>query len=350
MYFVRWFFNPLCIYIFTYGIPLLLILSLSVVEAYDRKIAITYIESWRGERSFANRLKKACETLHWQADLWEVEDQKQLFETAYDFVIHLVPHFSPHPSAKNYLALFDPCHHYFDAEGRLLDEYSDFDGYLLTYRRDQNDINFSSERSPPTMVWYPTVYKTPFKEVNPSTLFYMCAGWGRRSNDNRYIKFLRYISTMSYSRFYGPERFKDFFPKSYKGTIPFEDEYLLEKIAESGVYLLLHSETHLEYGIPSGRIFEAVAASALVISDNNRFVRENFGDSVLYIDVNATGKQIFRQINQHMAWISSHKREAKKMAQQSHNILTKKFLLEEQLLRLGDFHDRISSSYLRCNE
>ena len=101
---------------------------------------------------------------------------------------------------------------------------------------------------------------------------------------------------------------------------------------------MLHSESHHKYKIPSGRIFEAVAASAVVITDRNPFVMEHFGDSLLYIDQTLSGDEMFNQIDAHVMWIQNHPEEALEMAKRAHQIFEEKFLLEQQLLQFDEFH------------
>lgn len=324
----------------------ILFAALFVAEADggERHIAITSHKAWKGEHSLAHRIQHAADRLGWKADLRAGEAVQEIYSKEYDFVIHLVPGVALHPTAKNYLAIFDPYNHYFESSGYLKMEYRFYDGYLLTYEPGVGDKNFSNRYSPPHLRWYPTVYDVAYKKVNPKYLFYICSTWGNRRNDSRYQTLLNFLEKGGYARFYGDVKVGEQYPKSFKGPIPFMGDHLYKAIQEAGIYLLLHSEFHLKYGLPSGRIFEAAASSAVILSDNNAFIKEHFGDSVLYIDVDASGESMFEQVERHMRWIRLHKKQAARMAKRSHAIFKEKFLLEMQMVRLGEFHDRIKGS------
>lgn len=197
------------------------------------------------------------------------------------------------------------------------------------------------------MRWYPTVQKLEYQTTDPSHLFYICCTWGNRFQDEKFRRCLRLLDKEPYVRFYGSPLFQVLYPQSYQGTIPYDDESLYEIAAQAGVTLVLHSSDHNAYGLPSGRIFEAAAASTVIICDQNAFVRENFGDSVLYINTDEDGESIFNQIQRHMDWIKDNRTEALEKAKKANAIYKEKFLLEDQLLRLEEFHDRLSLLPLR---
>jgi hypothetical protein len=68
------------------------------------------------------------------------------------------------------------------------------------------------------------------------------------------------------------------------------------------------------YGIK----LETVAASAVVISDNHPFVKEHFGDSVFYVDQDASAEEMFHQIDNRVKWIHEHPKEALQKAKAAH--------------------------------
>jgi len=141
----------------------LLAVACSVLNASERHIAILVRPNYRGEISFAFRIKSACENIHWDADVLLIQHSKKLKKNRYDFVINLVPGTYKHPKCKNYLAIFDPVHHYFDEKGFLKKEYQSYDGYLLTYSPDScgnGEKSFANRRKFPYMLWYPTAKKT----------------------------------------------------------------------------------------------------------------------------------------------------------------------------------------------
>jgi spore maturation protein CgeB len=127
-------------------------------------------------------------------------------------------------------------------------------------------------------------------------------------------------------------------PNCYRGFIKSDGLSLIKTMNKCGVTLILHAPDHYLGHTPTARIFEAAAASTVIISDKNPFVERNFGDSVLYIDHEKTSDEIFDQINNHMKWITANPEEAKNLARRSHEIFIKKFTLEAQLLKLLDLH------------
>lgn len=106
--------------------------------------------------------------------------------------------------------------------------------------------------------------------------------------------------------------------------------------------LLLHSQQHLEGGAPTGRIFEAAAANTVIISDKHPFIMQQFGDNVLYIDMEQTGEEIFAEIDSHIQWVKDNPEKSKEMANNCHQILLEKFTLEAQLQKLIDLNDELN--------
>lgn len=101
---------------------------------------------------------------------------------------------------------------------------------------------------------------------------------------------------------------------------------------QHGISLVLHNGGHLQNKAPSGRIFEAAAAAAVIISDEHAFVKREFKNSVLYIDHRKF--DLFSQIEKHMQWIKANPEKARAMAEKAHQIFLQKFTLEDQLNHL----------------
>lgn len=122
--------------------------------------------------------------------------------------------------------------------------------------------------------------------------------------------------------FYGPEKFGGIRPwegfKNYAGMIPLDGKSVIEKISESGVALCLSSIAHLEFDVVTSRLFEALAAGAVIISDGNKFVKTHFGDSVYYVDMSQP-EMAFQQIKTIMAEIRNKPEIAFQMALEAHN-------------------------------
>lgn len=323
---------------------ILWMLFASCLFSGERKIALLVKKDFNGELAFAHRVRAACKNLAWTADLIYIEQPDELQKTKYDMVINLVPGTYSHPNCGNYLAVFNPAHHFFSKNRFLKPKYQSYDGYLLTYPNlpFKKRKSFLDRRRFPFMSWYPTGPKKEYRVNEPNSLFYICCWWGNRFQDEKFKQLLKALDQEPYMRFYGHTMFQSYYPKSYRGPIPYEEDSLYNTIAEAGVVLILHSAEHNKYGVPSGRIFEAAASSSVIICDLNAFVKKHFGDSVLYIDTAQDASSILEQIRSHMNWIGSHKMEALEKAKMSHAIYNEKFSLEDQLLRLEKFHEKLS--------
>jgi hypothetical protein len=134
-----------------------------------------------------------------------------------------------------------------------------------------------------------------------------------------------------FTDFHGPRRFGGIEPwhgfTSYRGDIPLDGRSVLTRIADCGVSLAISSAAHLRYGIVSNRIFEAVAAGSVVISDDNDFVRRNFGDSVLYVDT-ADPAICYAAICEAMAKLKADPAGAYELACRSQRIFRERLTLD----------------------
>lgn len=322
----------------------LLILTICTsLSAADRHIALMIRDDFRGEVSFAHRIQAACENIGWKADLVDIFNPIELHKYKYDFVINLVAGGLAPLKCKRYLAIFHPLHHFFRG-GNLKNEYRSYDGYLLTYSPadfPNESKDFLNNKAFPYIRWYPTVHWIKYQTVEPTNLFHICCAGGDRFFNENFRKFFTLLNQESFVRLYGIPLFQSLYAKSYQGEIPFDSESICTIAADAGIALVIHSSEHNAYKVPSGRIFEAVAASAIVICDHNAFVQEHFGDSVLYFNTDTDGQSMYNQLMQHMEWIRNNKAEALKKAKQAHRIFKKKFLLEGQLLQLEKFHEKV---------
>ena len=173
--------------------------------------------------------------------------------------------------------------------------------------------------------FYFSVPSTKFID-NPKTRLFFGGGiWDRYRK--RIVKDLyKLLDDTGYFDLYGA---KSLGINSYRGLIPLGEDSVLKVMRECGVTLVLHSNGHFLNDMPTARIFEAAAASTVVITDKLPFIVKNFGDSVLYIDRDKSPEEMFEQINSHMQWILSHPKEAIELARRSHEIFIKNFTLEQ---------------------
>jgi AhpD family alkylhydroperoxidase len=184
------------------------------------------------------------------------------------------------------------------------------------------------------MTWYPTVQSTHYTpNPTPKKLMYYGTKCPHdiRSNLKKYVQLWQQLDKTEYFVVYG-FKFAWENMKKYQGYIPADGRSFVQTINKHGICLVMHRDTHLKAGAPSGRIFEAAAAAAVIISDKHPFVEKEFKNSVLYVD--QTRDDLFEQIDTHMRWIKENPEAAKTKALQAHKIFLEKFTLEEQLIRL----------------
>lgn len=296
----------------------------------ERSVALIVCENFRGERELAERIKIAGRNIGWEVDVCN----KKCTAVDYDYVLTLVPSKGSLSRKNNYLVLFDPHYHYFTSEGQLMRKYLHYKGYLTTFEPKKPFLRTMKQVLP--MRWYPTVQYLPYRPPTPQGLFYFLCTWGERSGSERYKTLLKLLANEEYTRFYGTKAAGAPYLQSYRGGVPYDGISGLNLISEAGICLVMHCKEHLQEGIPTGRIFEASAASAVIICDENPFVRKEFGDAVLYFDQNLSGEEMFAQIDAHVRWILSHPDEAQELARRAHAIFEDKFLLEEQLVRFDE--------------
>lgn len=147
-------------------------------------------------------------------------------------------------------------------------------------------------------------------------------------------------------KYYGPERVEAWGGlkpwegyRCYQGMIPFDGFSIVEKINECGICLVLSSDTHRRAGAATNRLYEACAAGAIMISDDNEFVLENFGDAALFIKFNKQDPiDTFNQIMEKYNWILKHPDEALQLARRAQEIYLKKYSLDAQMNQIVHNH------------
>lgn len=265
-----------------------------------------------------------------------------------DFILAIRSSIKPIKGYINFLLVHSFTSQYVDENNQFkAHEYGHFlnyDGFITLFNTSGAIENFFEQNHKPfqSIKAYFSVQSRSFSDNPKNKLCY----WGNSLKDktrfsDRYLKLYSALDKQDYFILYGPEgTWGDKNLKSYRGVLPFENEALVDGIAEAGIALLLHGQDHLKSGTPTGRIFEAAAASALMISDNHPFLREHFGDTVLYIDENAEAEDIFKQIDTHVKWAQAHPEEAMAKAKASHKIFVDKFALEHEVSKIIDFYEK----------
>lgn len=158
----------------------------------------------------------------------------------------------------------------------------------------------------------------------------------------RYIKLLKYLDDLDCISIYGPNEtlgatnlWQGF--KNYNGEIPFDGHSIIKRINEAGIALALNSPVHSYVGTVSNRIYEAAAAGAVIISDNNEYVKRYFGDSVFYIDIEKSEDEQIKDIKKILKFIGENPEKAYEMAVAAQKIFINQLSLDQQVNDLFPF-------------
>lgn len=308
------------------------------------RVGLVTSSGYVGDREVAWRIKIAGKKLGWKVYL----DEKagvELQQRKLDWVICMLPnHQLFQPSCPNYLMVFHPFN-YLDSERKFNAHSSKYDGYLLTIN-DRKTLKAGLKEKNKEfhhVRFYPTIYSIPYKKLPLNNLVVMIPVWGNRLADPKFGELYQLLNQSGFAKFYGINKHKYVDPQNYMGSIPFDGVSVITALQQHGIVLVFHSDIHNQESIPSARIFEAAAASTVIISDENPFVKKHFGDSVFYIDTTQSGENIFKQIQGHISTITNNPKKALKMARKAHKIFEKEFTMEQQLLDLLDMHKEVVS-------
>lgn len=133
--------------------------------------------------------------------------------------------------------------------------------------------------------------------------------------------------------------------KCYQYPIPFDGFSLVNELNKCGICLVLSSDIHRRAGAVTNRAFEACAAGAVIIADDNPLMKEMFGDSILTVNYSkAKPKATYEQIIDKYNWILNHKDEALAMAKKSQQLFVEKYSMNDYLNSITENHcNRISA-------
>jgi hypothetical protein len=258
-----------------------------------------------------------------------------------DFIISLQGGFVDYPTAKQYLAMTHGSYYYLSSNSAFsLNAIANYDGLLISFPEKEKILSQLKylDGSPEKMDWYSTCPVTPYKPVENFRLLYFGSNLANTPIGDTLAKVFSHLDRTNYFDVYGAKGEWRHVPNSYKGYIKNDGVSIINTIHKTGVILIFHSPDHFQGKTPTAKIFEACAASAVIISDKNPFLKENFGDSILYIDNDKSPEIIFHQIEEHMKWIQNNKEKARELAARSHQIFVSKFSLEHQLENLLEFY------------
>lgn len=178
-------------------------------------------------------------------------------------------------------------------------------------------------------------------------LFYCGMNWEKVvSNSNRHEGLFKLLDETGKVKFFGPDKVAAWGGlrpwegyKCYQYSIPFDGFSILDEINQCGICLVLSSDIHRRAGAATNRTYEACAAGAVIISDDNEFMQHYFKDAALFIEYNKNNpKDTFDQIMEKYQWIVDHREEALEMARRAQQIFIEHFSVDNQMVKIANNH------------
>lgn len=263
-----------------------------------------------------------------------------------DFVLHLHYDTPKAYDAFSFVALWNPIHFYhewgYSRSSRNLLTHDDFISCSSRVADDHVGrlVRRSRTHLPPLFHLYHSVSDIVHSpSLGDRKLFYAGMNWERLGDGkSRHQELLKRLDRTGALRIYGPLRFQGVRVwkgyESFVGEIPFDGISMINEISRAGIALVLSSPAHRESELMSSRLFESVAAGALVISDENPFSHRHFGDALLYVDTRSSTEDCCRTILDHLAWADANGDEALKMAAKAQEIFRQRFTHKRNLADL----------------
>lgn len=183
-----------------------------------------------------------------------------------------------------------------------------------------------------------------FPSLDNFTVFYISANWERQYKVQRHGSLLELMDLSGEFELFGLREQSGVYLwegiENYKGQLPFDGgKSIIHESNRCGVSLVLHSQAHRDSCLVSTRIFQAAAAKTVIVSDDNPWIVEKFGDSVLTFPYRFGDDQWnYSQISEHLEWIRKNPEEALLKAKQAHKIFVDNFSLDHEFYLLLDQH------------
>ena len=182
-------------------------------------------------------------------------------------------------------------------------------------------------------------------DLSSPKIFYCGMNWDRLVYGlSRHAGLFKLLDETGYFRIYGPDKGFDGIRhwegyKSYQGSIPFDGFSLIKELNRCGVCLVISSDVHRRAGAVTNRAFEACAAGAVIISDDNPLMQKMFKDAALFIKYDRNNPTwTCKQIIEKYEWILSNKEEALKLARRAQEIFRKHYSLDVLLKKMVRNH------------
>ncbi len=291
------------------------------------------------ETELSRRIFLAAINLGWEAI--EVCTSTEIKAFQPDFVIALHNNSPKLSECPTYGCMWNPPS-FFEGTEKYVKNVLSYDGYLTSSKAIDRWLHHLLYNTPKVFFTAPfytscsqNQYQAP-KLENPC-LAYLGSNW----DGLRFQELFEGLDHQDYMEVYGNPNGWKHLTHAYKGVIPYDGESVLQTLNQAGVGLCLHREEHRQAALPSMRIFEIVASGAIAICGNHPFIQETFGNSVLYIDSDASYTTQIEQISSHMQWIKDNPEAALERSVKAHSIFLKTYALEKLLLNLLPYHQTL---------
>ena len=269
------------------------------------------------------------------------EPERVIKKQDVDFVLHL--HFCTPKlyDAFSFVTLWNPeqfyhtCYYYYS---RNLLSHDDFlrCGSEDADRHIKRLIRKSQTHQAPYFNLYPSIFDVIYPpSLGKQKLFYCGINWERsRSFKGRHAELFEHLDGLDILKIYGPRgkgggAWSGFI--SYVDEIPFDGISTIDIIASLGISLVLSSDAHKKSELMSNRLFESIAAGALVICDENYFAKKYFGETLLYIDTRGSIEGTVGSILDHLDWARKNPEEVLKKIADAQEIFRQKFSLKKNI-------------------
>ena len=259
-----------------------------------------------------------------------------------DFVLHL--HFETPKvyDAVSIAAMWNPMQFYFDwGFNRFWSNQLSHDIFATTGSR-QIESMLERERGVLEMpalnhTIAAPIYSTESK--NSYQAFYCGINWEKvDGRPGRHNALLRALDAKGKLALFGPEIVQGVKVwegySSYRGSLPFDGKTVIRKIWDAGACLVLSSDAHRVSGIMSNRLFEAMAAGAVVIGDDHDFIPKAIGDNYVRIPSHLSEAKRAELVVEALAELERDPDRAANMAQTAQDRLIESFFLPTQLAGL----------------
>jgi hypothetical protein len=306
-------------------------LRIAIVNAFaGREVA---------ETGLSRRIARAALNLGWEAEELSSSTEINRFDPDFVLALHFfTPKLTRHPT---YGCMWNPPP-FFEREKSYIENILSYDAYLTSSRQISDWLKAKLRATPKKYFlapFYTSCHRVPYSppDISRPRLLYAGTNW----DGPRYRKLFQRLDSEPYMDIYGGETAWTYLKHAYRGKLAFDGSSILTALNRAGAGLCLHKKEHVLAATPSLRIFEIAASGAVAICQEHPFIREAFGDSVLYLrPARSTGKTV-EQISEYMRWITVHREEALRMSRRAYEIFAESYTLETLLSGIVPHHQRL---------